>query len=83
MDDDRLYSFTVRTLYLVALVLNSAVIWEQTKDTETGKKLRENWERFRTDTMDRVRSAQDLKAAESWVVWEAMTILEEETPNAD
>jgi hypothetical protein len=83
MDDDRLYSFTVRTLYLVALVLNSAVIWEQTKDTETGKKLRDGWERFRTDTMDRVRSAQDLKAAESWVVWEAMTILEEGTPNAD
>ena len=83
MDDDRLYSLTVKTLYLVALLLNATVIWEQTKDTETGKKLREGWQQVRKDVTERLRAAQDLRAAESWVVWEAMTILEEETPSAD
>ena len=83
MDDDRLYSLTVKTLYLVALLLNATVIWEQTKDTETGKKMREGFTRFRTDLFAKMREAQELKAAESWVVWEAMTILEEGTTSAD
>ena len=84
MDDDRLYSITVRTLYLVALVLNATVIWEQTKDTDTGKKLRDAFKRFRDDVTDRIRTAQELRNDESWVVWEAMNILTEETtPDAD
>lgn len=84
MDDDRLYSLTVKTLYLVALLLNATVIWEQTKDTESGKKLRDGWQKFRDDITSRVRAAQDLRVAESWVIWEAMNILTEEgTENAD
>lgn len=84
MDDDRLYSLSVKTLYLVALLLNATVIWEQTRDTESGKKIREKWQTFRDDITSRVRSAQDLRAAESWVIWEAMNILTEEgTENAD
>jgi hypothetical protein len=83
MDDDRLYSLTVKTLYLVALLLNATVIWEQTKDTETGKQLRDGFGRFRDELTAKFRAAQELRAAESWVVWEAMTILEEETPSAD
>ena len=84
MDDDRLYSLTVRTLYLVALLLNATVIWEQSKDTESAKKFRASWQKLREDITSRVRAAQDLRAAESWVIWEAMNILTEEgTENAD
>jgi len=83
MEDDRLYSLTVKTLYLVALLLNATVIWEQTQDTETGKKLREGFTKFREELTSKFRAAQELRAAESWVVWEAMTILEEGTPSAD
>jgi hypothetical protein len=84
MDDDRLYSFTVKTLYLVAVLLNATVIWEQTKDTESGKKIRASWQKLREDITSRIRAAHDLRAAESWVIWEAMNILTEEgTENAD
>lgn len=83
MDDDRLYSLSVKTLYLVALLLNATVIWEQTKDTETAKKLRKKWAEAREEVTTKLRAARDLRAAESWVIWEAMTILEEGTTNAD
>jgi nicotinamide riboside transporter PnuC len=84
MDDDRLYSFTVRTLYLVALLLNGAVLWDQTRDTDTGRKIRATLKAFRADVTGRVRAAQDLRAAESWVIWEAMNILNEgDTTDAD
>jgi hypothetical protein len=84
MDDDRLYSLTVKTLYLVALLLNATVIWDQTRDTEAGQKMRATFSRFGSDVTSRVRAARDLRAAESWVVWEAMTILNEgEATDAD
>lgn len=81
MDNDRLYSFTVRTLYLVALILNGAVLWDQSAETETGQRMRANLRRFKTDVTERVRASRDLRAAESWVIWEAMNILSDEDTN--
>lgn len=76
MEDDRIYSFTVRTLYLVALVLNGAVIWDQARDTDFGRRVRSTLAQARETAMGRLTAAKNLRAAESWVVWEAMNILE-------
>ena len=84
MNDDRLYSFTVRTLYLVALVLNGAVLWDQTRDTEPGRRIRAGLARFRASIAEQIEQARNVRAAESWVVWEAMNILtDQEQTDAD
>lgn len=80
--EERVYRWTVRTLYVVALSLNAVLIWEQVKDTPEVDALRSRFTRARRRLDDRLSAARRQRAAESWVVWEALTILEE-ADNAD
>jgi hypothetical protein len=82
--EERLYRYTVRTLYIVALALNAIIIWDQVKTTPEGQALAGRFEKAKAKTLGKMKAAKDLKAAENWVVFEAMTILEEEgiPPNA-
>lgn len=76
--EERLYRLTVRTLYVVALTLNAVIIWDQVKTTPEGKAIAERFANAKAKAVGRWRDAKNLKAAENWVVFEAMTILEEE-----
>ena len=82
--EERLYRYTVRTLYVVALTLNAIIIWDQVKTTPEWKELANRFAKGQEKAIQRYRDAKKLKAAENWVVFEAMTILEEEgnAPNA-
>ena len=76
--EERLYRYTVRTLYVVALTLNAVIIWDQVKTTPEGKAMAERFAKAKAKAVTQWRNAKNLKAAENWVVFEAMTILEEE-----
>ncbi len=82
--EERIYRLTVRTLYVVALALNAVIIWDQVKTTPEGKAIADRFNNAKTKTLGKMRAAKELRDAESWVVFEAMTILEEEgtTPDA-
>lgn len=81
--EERLYRYTVRTLYIVALALNAVIIYEQVKQTEEGKALTARWERTKERALARYNEAKNLRTAENWVVFEAMEILKEEEGSKD
>jgi hypothetical protein len=82
--EERLYRYTVRTLYIIALALNAVIIWDQVKTTPEGKALGERFSTAKAKALGKLKAAKDLRDAESWVLFEAMTILEENgtTPDA-
>ena len=75
--EERVYRWTVRTLYVVALSLNAVLIWEQVKDAPEVEAARARLDRWRRRVTERLDAARAQRAAESWVVWEALNILEE------
>jgi hypothetical protein len=81
--EERLYRLTVRTLYVIALALNAVIVYEQVKETEEGKALAARWGKMKDKALRQYRDAKNLRAAENWVVFEAMTILEEEGTSPD
>ena len=76
--EERIYRLTVRTLYVVALALNAVIIWDQVKTTPEGKAISDRFNAVKAKALHKMRAAKELRDAESWVVFEAMTILEEE-----
>lgn len=86
MDDDRLYSITVKTMYLVALLLNGAVLWDQTASTTAGVALRKHLAAVKAATVGRMQAAAELQKQTSWVIHEAQGIVAdaqaETTPDA-
>lgn len=75
--EERIYRWTVRTLYVVALSLNAVLIWEQVKDSPEVSAMRTRFSRWQSRIGERIDAARAQRAAESWVVWEALNILEE------
>lgn len=80
--EERIYRWTVRTLYVVALTLNAVMLYEQLKDSPELVAVRGRVDRWRARVSDKLDAARLQRAAESWVVWEALTILEDAN-NAD
>lgn len=81
--EEKVYRWTVRTLYVVALTLNAVLIYEQVKDSPEVTAVRARVDRWRARFADRVDEARRQRADEAWVVWEALTILEEAAHDAD
>lgn len=75
--EERVYRWTVRTLYVVALSLNAILIWEQVKDAPEVVAARTRVARWKQNVSDRLDAAHRQRVAESWVIWEALNILED------
>ena len=76
-DDARLYRWTIRSLYLAALVANAWLLWDQVKDTPEAqvaiKKVRDRAERITAPLTHR----QWFRRQANAVIYEAVTVLEE------
>jgi len=81
MDDDqhsmKVYRWTIRGLYLTALVLNAWVLWDQVKDSPEGVMIRTRAQVVADRVMAPVRDQQMFRKAANAVVFEAVTIVEE------
>ena len=81
MDDDqhsmRVYRWTIRGLYLTALLLNAWVLWDQVKDSPEGIAIRQRAQAAADRVMAPVREQQMFRKAANAVVYEAVTIVEE------
>lgn len=81
--EERVYRWTVRTLYIVALTLNAVLIYEQVKDSPEMTAIRARVDGWRSTAVERRNALRRRRAEESWVVWEALNILEEAAHDAD
>ena len=78
-DDDasvRLYRWTIRGLYLTALVLNAWVLWDQVKDSPEGVAVRQRAQQMGDKITQPIRDRQHFRRAANAVVYEAVTIVE-------
>jgi hypothetical protein len=83
LGDDRLYTWTIRTLYTLAIALNVWILWDQVKDSPEGQAITrhvsETWEKLSGP----VREAQMFRRHANRVIFEAQTIVEEGEKDAD
>ena len=81
--DDRIYKWTIRTLYAFAIGLNCWILWDQVKDSPEAlairSKLSEGWEKASAP----VREAKMFERARNRMIYEATTIVEQEGDDAD
>jgi len=80
---DTAYRWTIRTLYLAAIILNVWVLWDQTQnDTQKavlGARLKKWGERI----MHPIRVEQQIEKETGPMLWEAQTIVETAAAEAE
>ena len=76
-NDARLYRWTIRGLYLTALVLNAWVLWDQVKDSPEGQAMQQRAQRAMDRLTRPVKEQALFRKAANAVVFEAVTIVEE------
>jgi len=76
-DDARLYRWTIRSLYLAALVANAWLLWDQVKDTPEAQvaisKVKARADKIAAPLTNR----QWFRRQANAVIYEAVTVLEE------
>lgn len=81
MDDlereEKIYRWTVRSLYVLALALNAFAIWQQVKDTPEGEALEGRIEKVKKRIRHPFEEARHFRKQANEVVFEAITIVEE------
>lgn len=74
---DTVYRWTVRTLYLFAIVINLYVLVESMKDTPEGQKMLMRLEKLRDDLQRPIKQRKADRLEANKVILEAMQIVEE------
>jgi len=74
---DNVYRWTVRTLYLFAIVINLYVLIESMKDTPEGQKMLLRLEKLRDDLQRPIKQRKKDRLEANKVILEAMQIVEE------
>jgi len=74
---DSVYRWTVRTLYLFAIVINLYVLIESMKDTPEGQKMLLRLEKLRDDLQRPIKQRKADRLEANKVILEAMQIVEE------
>ena len=74
---DTVYRWTVRTLYLFAIVINLYVLVESMKDTPEGQKMLLRLEKLRDDLQRPIKQRKADRLEANKVILEAMQIVEE------
>lgn len=74
---DYVYRWTVRTLYLVAIVINLYVLIESMKDSPEGQKILLKLEKVREDLQRPMKQRRKDRLETNKVILEAMQIVEE------
>ena len=81
--DDRLYRWTVRGLYVLAIGLNVWILWDQVRDSPEGVALRAKASGLRDAVSQPWRDRQHFRRNANRVIYEATTIVEEGENDAD
>jgi len=74
---DSVYRWTVRTLYLFAIVVNLYVLVESVKDTPEGQKIIARLDKLRDDLKRPMQQRRADRLEANKVILEAMQIVEE------
>ena len=74
---DTVYRWTVRTLYLFAIVITLYVLVESMKDTPEGQKMLLRLEKLRDDLQRPIKQRKADRLEANKVILEAMQIVEE------
>lgn len=74
---DSVYRWTVRTLYLFAIVVNLYVLVESVKDTPEGQKIVARLDKLRDDLKRPMQQRRADRLEANKVILEAMQIVEE------
>jgi len=74
---DNVYRWTVRTLYLFAIVVNLYVLVESVKDTPEGQKIIARLDKLRDDLKRPMQQRRKDRLEANKVILEAMQIVEE------
>ena len=74
--EERMYRLTVRTLYIVALILNTVVIYEQVKDTPEAEIIKTRVINAKNRSLKKLNERAHFRRHANRVIYEATTIVE-------
>lgn len=75
-DDDRLYRWTIRSLYIVAIGLNVWLLWDQMKDGPEAQMAKAQLVRWKDQALKPMRDRQMFRKHANRLLYEATEIVE-------
>jgi hypothetical protein len=69
------YTWTIRSLYVLAIGLNVYMLWEQMKDTPEVGEYRARWETAKARALAPLKERKRMKLETGKVIFEAMEIV--------
>ena len=82
-DEDRIYRWTIRTLYAVALLLNAWILWDQVRDTPEAEQLQLRIEALKARALSPFHDRSVFRKQANEVIYEAITVVEGKTDDHD
>lgn len=80
---DAVYKWTVRSLYLVAIVLNLVVVWDGMKSTDEGRRVQHTMNQWKQKLTEPARLRRQFRKEANRVVLDAMLIVDAEKVDED